>query len=116
MHWIISGNGTWDRIIFLVDMKGRFNNVWLGTILGIVIPVITIIVVWQVRFDYMGPGEFFNVMLKRKLLSSILSLCAVPNLLVFLIFIWLNNLYSARGVLLSTFIVGFIMIVIKYLL
>lgn len=97
-------------------MKSRFNNIWLGAALGLVVPVITIFVAWRLRFDYMEMGEFFSTMMARKLLSSVISLCAIPNLLVFLIFIWLNNLYSARGVLLSTFIVGFIMVIIKFLL
>ena len=97
-------------------MKGRFNNIWLGAILGLVVPVITIFIAWRVRFDYMDLNEFFNTMMARKTMSAIISLCAIPNLLVFLIFIWLNNLFSARGVLLSTFIIGFIMLIIKFLL
>ena len=97
-------------------MKGRFNNIWLGAILGLVVPVISIFLAWLIRFDYMDLMEFFNTMMARKMMSAIISLCAIPNLLVFLIFIWLNNLYSARGVLLSTFIVGFIMVIIKFLL
>jgi hypothetical protein len=97
-------------------MKRRFNNVWLGAILGLVVPVITIFVAWRIRFDYMELGEFFKTMLATKLLSAIISLCAIPNLLIFIIFIWLNNLYSARGVLLSTFIVGFIMVIVKFFL
>jgi hypothetical protein len=97
-------------------MKGRFNNIWLGAILGLVVPVITIFLFWLIRFDYMDMGEFINTMMARKMMSAIISLCAIPNLLVFLIFIWLNNLYSARGVLLSTFIVGSIMVIIKFLL
>jgi len=97
-------------------MKGKFNNIWLGSILGLVVPVITIFIAWRLRFDYMGLNEFFNTMMARKMMSAIISLCAIPNLLVFLIFIWLNNLYSARGVLLGTFFVGFIMVIIKFLL
>ncbi|MBL7110445.1 MAG: hypothetical protein ISS19_00710 [Bacteroidales bacterium] len=97
-------------------MKGRFNNTWLGVILGLVVPVITIFVAWKIRFDHLDVSEFFSTMMARKMMSAIISLCAIPNLLVFLIFIWLNNLLSARGVLLSTFIAGFIMIIIKFLL
>ena len=97
-------------------MKEKFNNIWLGAILGVVVPVITIFVAWRVRFSYMEMGEFFSTLLDRKMLSAVISLCAIPNLLVFLVFIWLNNLYSARGVLLSTFIVGFIVVIVKFLL
>ena len=97
-------------------MKGKLNNIWLGAVLGLLFPAITIIVVWLIRFDYMEIGEFITTMMARKLLSAIISLCAIPNFLVFLVFIWLNYLYSARGVLMSTLIVAVIMIIVKFLL
>jgi len=97
-------------------MKSRLNNIWLGMVLGIIVPVITIFVVNLIRFDEYTIGEYFKIMFERKILSSMISLCAIPNLLVFLIFIWMNKLYSARGVLASTFILGFIIIGIKFLL
>jgi hypothetical protein len=97
-------------------MKSRTNNVWLGSILGLLVPVITVFLVYKIRFGRYDLNEFFIVFIQNKVLSSLLSLCMIPNLLVFLIFIWLNYLFSARGVLLSTFIVGFIIVGIKFLL
>lgn len=97
-------------------MKSRFNNILLGSVLGIIVPAITILVAYKIRFDQYQIDEFFRILLEKKILSSLLSLCAIPNLLVFLIFIWLNYLYSARGVLLSTFIIGFVIVVVKFLL
>lgn len=97
-------------------MKSRGNNVWLGAILGLLVPAITVLLAYSIRFSKYDLDEFFRVMIQNKILSSLLSLCVIPNLLVFLIFIWLNWLYSARGVLLSTFIVGFIIVGIKFLL
>jgi hypothetical protein len=97
-------------------MKSRTNNVWLGSFLGLMVPAITLLLVYKIRFSRYDLSEFFIVFMQNKFLSSLLSLCMIPNLLVFLIFIWLNYLYSARGVLLSTFIVGFIIVGIKFLL
>lgn len=97
-------------------MKLKVNNVWLGTVLGILLPAITVFIAWKIRFNQFELDEFFRVMMQKKILSSLLSLCVIPNLLVFFIFIWLNYLYSARGVLLSTFIIGFIIVGIKFLL
>jgi hypothetical protein len=96
-------------------MKSRFNNIILGTVLGIIVPVITVFVAYRLRFSQYQLDEFFGILLQKKILSSLLSLCVIPNLLVFLIFIWLNYLHSARGVLLSTFIVGFVIVGIKFL-
>ena len=97
-------------------MKSKANNVLLGALLGILAPAITVFLSYKIRFGQYGLGEFFSVLVQNKILSSLLSLCVIPNLLVFLIFIWLNYLYSARGVLLSTFIVGFVIVGVKFLL
>jgi mannose/fructose/N-acetylgalactosamine-specific phosphotransferase system component IID len=97
-------------------MKSKVNNVWLGTVLGLLVPAVAVFLAYKIRFGHYGFGEFVHVLTQNKILSSLLSLCVIPNLLVFLIFIWLNFLYSARGVLLSTFIVGFIIVGIKFLL
>jgi mannose/fructose/N-acetylgalactosamine-specific phosphotransferase system component IID len=97
-------------------MKTKVNNIYLGIILGILVPAITVFLVYKIRFNQYNLEEFFNTFIQRKVLSSLLSLCIIPNLLVFMIFIWLNHLYSARGVLLSTFIIGFIIVGVKFLL
>lgn len=97
-------------------MKSKVNNIYLGIISGLIIPVISLFLLYKIRFSQFNPEEFINLFLQKKVLSSLLSLCVIPNLLVFMIFIWLNYLYSARGVLLSTFIVGFIIVGVKFLL
>jgi hypothetical protein len=97
-------------------MKSKVNNIYLGIILGLIVPVITVFLVYKIRFNQFNWEEFINLFVQRRVLSSLLSLCVIPNLLVFMIFIWLNHLYSARGVLLSTFIVGIIIVGVKFLL
>jgi len=97
-------------------MKSKFNNVWLGAVLGLMVPALTVFLAYKMRFGKYDLNEFLTVLIENKILSSLLSLCVIPNLLVFLVFIWLNFLYSARGVLLSTFIVGFIIVGVKFLL
>jgi len=97
-------------------MKSRLNNILLGSVMGIIVPLVTVFIAYKIRFDQYQLDEFFRVLIRNKILSSLLSLCAIPNLLVFLIFVWLNYLRSARGVLLGTFIIGFIIVGIKFLL
>jgi hypothetical protein len=97
-------------------MRSKVNNVWLGAILGVLLPAITVFIAWKIRFNQHDLDEFFRLLMQQRILSSLLSLCVIPNLLGFFIFIWLNCLYSARGVLLSTFIVGFVIVAVKFLL
>lgn len=97
-------------------MKSKVNNVFLGVVLGLIVPIITVFFAYKIRFNQYELQDFFVLMVQKKILSSLLSICVIPNLLVFMVFIWLNYLYSARGVLLSTFIVGFIIVCVKFLL
>jgi len=97
-------------------MKSKVNNVWLGAFLGMLVPLITVFLAYKIRFSQVDLLDFLRLLIQKKILSSLLSLCVIPNLLVFLIFIWLNYLYSARGVLFSTFVVGFVIVGVKFLL
>ncbi|OFY52390.1 MAG: hypothetical protein A2Y87_11120, partial [Bacteroidetes bacterium RBG_13_46_8] len=79
-----------------------------------IVPLLTVLLFYLVRFNHLSLSGFFNVLVSRNILSSLLSLCVVPNLLVFFIFIWTNMLYLARGVLMATIIFGVIVIIAKY--
>jgi len=50
----------------------------------------------------------------QNLLSPLLSLCAVINLGVFFLFIKINYLQTARGIILSTFLYGLLIVGLKF--
>lgn len=85
----------------------------LGLITGLVLPVITLLAIWLVRFDG-GLGEFISSFRQMSMLSKIISLSAIPNLLLFFLFIWTNRIFSARGVIFATLLVAMIMLLIKF--
>ncbi|MEN8228822.1 MAG: hypothetical protein ABFS38_11770 [Bacteroidota bacterium] len=91
----------------------RFDNVIYGLIPGIVLPVLTLIVFWFVRFDG-GYFEFLDQFQRYGMLSKVLSLCTIPNLLLFFLFIWSNRSFSARGVIFATLVIAFVMLVLKF--
>ena len=84
-----------------------------GLIPGILLPVITMIGFWLVRFDE-GFFEFLSHFQNVGMLSKVLSLCTIPNLLLFFLFIWTNRSFSARGVIFATLVIAFVMIVLKF--
>jgi len=91
----------------------RFDSVAVGLILGIVIPIITLIIIWAVR--YQGDLLGFLVEFQRiGALSKLVSLSVIPNLLLFFIFNWLNWTHSSKGVIFATFVVAFVMIILKF--
>jgi len=91
----------------------RFNTVLAGLIPGLILPVITLLVLWVVRYE--GTlGEFLSSFQRMQMLSKVLSLSTIPNLLLFFLFIWTNRTYSARGVIFATLVVALVMLVLKF--
>ena len=86
----------------------------LGMILGVGWPLLVMILFYLVKFDNYPLNIFFDQLLELKLFSKFISVCVYPNLLLFFIFIWKNLLYSARGVLLATILLGFLVIILKF--
>lgn len=91
----------------------KLDSMGLGLICGLLLPLLTLIVLWQVRYD-MGLAEFLSSFQRIGALSKIISLSVIPNLLLFFVFIWTNRSFSARGVIFATLIVAMIMLLIKF--
>ena len=97
----------------------RFNTVLTGFLPGLLLPAITLLVFWMIRYEG-GLGEFLSSFQQMNMLSKVVSLAAIPNLLLLFGFIWTDRYYSARGVILATLLValgmldGFYGIIIAY--
>lgn len=97
-------------------IKSKLNNVILGIIIGLVIPLLTLYFVSQNRFPDKSFLEFYHYTSTMKVFSKIFSLTVLPNLLTFFIFIWLNKLLTARGILVSTVVLALMMVLFKYVI
>lgn len=91
----------------------RLDSMALGLIAGILIPMVTLVIIWLVRYD-MGLVEFLSSFQKIGALSKLVSLSVIPNLLLFFVFIWTGRSFSARGVIFATLVVALVMLVLKY--
>jgi len=85
----------------------------MGLVSGLVLPVFTLLLIWLIRFDG-GLVEFLSSFQKMSMLSKVLSLAAIPNLLLFFLFIWTNRTLSARGVIFGTLVVAMVMLALKF--
>ena len=94
-------------------MQVKYNSVKLGFLLGIILPIITILLFYLLKFNDESIKQFLISLWQKNLFAKIISLAAISNLLLFFIFLWLNYLYSARGVLLSTFLIAFFVVILK---
>jgi hypothetical protein len=95
--------------------RDKLNNIRTGLVLGIAVPATAFLVLYLAAFRGLSPGDFLETLLERQKLSSVISLSVIPNLLLFFIFIWLDYLYSARGVLAATLLIALVVVISKYL-
>jgi membrane-associated HD superfamily phosphohydrolase len=94
-------------------MKYKTDTIGTGLILGILIPLISFFIFYFVKFSHYDFGDYVTSILLRAILTKILSLCVIPNLALFFIFIWTNKLTAARGVLTATIFLSIVMLLIK---
>ena len=90
----------------------KFNTLLSGLIPGLILPVLTLLAFWIIKSDR-TLVDFLEYFQKMKMLSKVVSLSAIPNLLLFFVFIWTHRNFSARGVIFATFLLAFVMVILK---
>ena len=94
----------------------RLNTITFGLISGMLVPLLALVIFYLISSPDTAFPEFVEFIISRNKLSSLISLSLVPDLLVFFIFIWLNYLYSARGVMAAVFLFALIVVLTKFLI
>jgi hypothetical protein len=94
--------------------KPAYNSLKTGFILGIFIPLASFLGFYLVRYRSIPFSEFITYVYLRDVLSSLISLNILPNLILFFIFIRMNYLLSAKGVLIATFLFAGIVFIVKF--
>lgn len=95
--------------------KSRFDSLQLGVIMGLVVPAVGFLVFYMSNFSKVTFSYFVEYATQIAAISKILSLSLLPNLLVFFLYIWKNYYLTARGILMSTFIWTFTIIIVKFI-
>lgn len=94
-------------------IRTRFDTVTFGLIAGMLVPLLALVIFYLISSPDNAFTEFVEFFVSRKKLSSLISISVVPDLFVFFIFIWLDYLYSARGVLAAVFLFALIVVLTK---
>ena len=90
----------------------KFDTMLSGLVPGLVLPVLTLLGFWIAKSDR-GFVDFLQQFQQMRMLSKVVSLAAIPNLLLFFIFIWTNRNFAARGVIFATLLLAFLMLILK---
>lgn len=94
----------------------KYDQVWLGIVLGVITPILVLVVYYQMNFSYIRMDTFLYETFMKRIFLPLLSLCVLGNLGVFFIFIQTERYYSARGVILSTFLYAIAVFIMKFTL
>jgi hypothetical protein len=103
--------------MFNFDQRKYFSGVdrlWVGFAFALLLPVITLFIVYLHTFDNYSIKQFFHFLIAMRIISKLFSLCVIPNLALFFLYIWGDFLKGARGVLMATFVVTVFILVLQH--
>ena len=95
------------------NIKPNLDTTVFGMLSGIFLPIITFLIVYFILSGHQTLNEYLERLIDRNIQGHVISISVIPNLLIFFIFIWLNKMKTARGVLLSTFLWAFLILAIR---
>ena len=94
-------------------LSRRWNKFWIGLTLGIVLPLVVFLLVYVIGYSGISFAEFMEVATKMQALPKILSLCVIPNLVIFYFFLNKEFWYATRGVIAATILFTLAIVAIK---
>ena len=97
-------------------MSRHWNKFWIGLIIGMVLPLVCFSLVFLIGYSETPFGEFLEYAFVMKALPKILSLCTIPNLAVFYLFLNKEYWYGTRGIIAATLLCTLVVVVIKFVL
>lgn len=94
----------------MIDKK----QLLLGGLFGIIVPPIAF-VIWVLLFTDYNLTKAIDLVVEGNLYSEVLSLSAIANMIIFYLFLNKNKIFLARGVLLITIFLAFVVLVTKFI-
>jgi len=85
-----------------------------GAIIGLIVPPIAF-AIWVLLLTSYGLQKAIDLVVTGGLYSEVLSLSAVANMIVFYLFLNKNKIFIARGIILITIFLAFIVLVMKFI-
>jgi len=96
-------------------MTKKMDNIWVGTLAGIILPLMVMGIVYLSSYAYLTVPQFLRKMVFASIILKLLSLCAVINLGAFFLFYRVEHDKAARGVIFATMVLAFVVVVDKFM-
>lgn len=94
-------------------MKRKFDNLILGLIVGVVVPIISYFFVLRFIYPFQFADKSLHSIWIHLMAPKMISIGAIPNLAFFFLFIYTNRLKSGRGVLMATVLYAIAVLIMK---
>lgn len=94
----------------------KYDKLLPGVIAGFLVPILIGVIVYLFSTGNRSPGEYIKRIVDADIITHIISLCVFPDIFLFLIFIRLDMLRAARGVLGITIFWAVLVFAVKFLL
>lgn len=97
----------------MASSSPNINKLKYGFVPGLIFPLIMFMLMYVVRYHEVGFIDYLKGLWQFQMLIKLLSLCVLPNLLLFLFFFKMKYDMAARGVLMATFIYAILVVISK---
>lgn len=87
-------------------VKLRYNNVWLGLVIGLIFPIVCLFGYWLfVHSSHMTfPGNFLRYLRIMEMLGNTLILCTVANMGIFYLLLNSKRNNTAKGIIFGSLV------------
>ncbi len=90
------------------------DTLYTGIIIGFILPVLVFLFIILAKKGPYSFGIYFRELSVRGAIPRLLTLCLLPNVILFFTFIRNDHLKSARGVIISMILIGIVIIILKF--
>ena len=99
-----------------MKISSSWNKLWIGLVLGIVSPVLAFLAIYFIGYGARYPlTDFIKQSYNVLILTKMLSLCVVPNLGIFYLFLNREFWYATRGIILATLLCTFGIVIVNFM-
>ncbi|MCQ2214997.1 MAG: hypothetical protein MJZ31_03650 [Bacteroidales bacterium] len=91
------------------------NKRYIGIILGLVLPMITIWALYTFSYGAARPwNEFIEALIRLQSMATMIAIACLSNLAVFTFFAYTDKLEISRGLIISTILWAVAIVIIKF--
>ena len=94
----------------------KYDKVIIGFIAGLILPFIIGLIIYIFSHGDQSIDSYISRIADSKIITHSITLCVFPNVLIFMLFNWLDMLRTTRGVLTITIIWAVIVFGVKFIL